>query len=197
MQHRPNRLRNQRLVAPVALLALATGVAGAMPEEYQEARSVFRQADASAPYFQDAYGYALFPTIGKGAVGIGGAHGDGRVYVDGDYVGNTQVSQVSFGFQFGGQTYTQVVFFEDQEDFEDFTSGDFEFGAQVAATAVTASAQATASTTGSTAGASASKEQAELTGGYTNGFAVFTVAKAGAMYEASVQGQKFSYTPVD
>lgn len=105
MGHRDITRGSTALLA--ALTFTAVGAGAAMPLEYQEARQVFQQAEKSAGYFDDAYGYALFPTIGKGAIGIGGAHGSGRVYVSGDHVGNTSMSQVSVGFQFGGQAYTQ------------------------------------------------------------------------------------------
>ena len=137
----------------------------------------------------------MFPTIGKGGIGIGGAHGSGRVYAEGKYVGDTSMTQITVGFQLGGQAFSQIIFFEDKRAFDEFTGGNFEFGAQASAVAITAGASAQATTTGSSAGASGGEHDASTTGSYYRGMAIFTVAKGGLMYEASVGGQKFSYTP--
>jgi lipid-binding SYLF domain-containing protein len=93
-----------------------------------------------------SYGYAVFPTIGKGGAVIGAAHGSGRVYVKGEYVGDTSMTQLSVGPQLGGQAYSQIIFFENKRAFEEFTSGNFEFGAQASAVAITAAAEAQATT---------------------------------------------------
>jgi lipid-binding SYLF domain-containing protein len=163
--------------------------------KYADAKQIFLNADASAVFFNNSYGYALFPTIGKGGVGLGGAHGSGRVYVGGSYVGDTKMTQVTIGFQLGGQAFSQIIFFQDERAFNEFTGGNFEFGAQATAVAITAGASASASTTGNTAGASGGKNDAAVAGGYNKGYAIFTIAKGGLMYEASIGGQKFSYKP--
>ena len=158
---------------------------------------VFKDAGESGTFFAKSYGYAVFPTIGKGGIGIGGAYGKGRVYAKGAYVGDTSVTQVSIGLQLGGQAYSQIIFFEDKRAFDEFTGGNFEFGAEASAVAITAGVSAEATTTGSSAGASGGKNDATTTTagtGYYKGMAVFTVAKGGLMYQASVGGQKFSYT---
>ena len=167
----------------------------AWADEYTDTIQIFSDAIESKELMNTAYGYAVFPTIGKGGVGIGGAYGKGRVYEQGKYIGDTSMTQVTVGFQFGGQAYSQVIFFEDERALKEFTSGNFEFGAQASAVAITAGAQAQASTTGHSAGASGGKRDATTTGKYNKGMAVFTVAKGGLMYEASIGGQKFSYTP--
>ena len=107
------------------------------------------------------------------------------------------MTQLSIGWQLGGQAYSQVIFFEDKRAFDDFTSGNFEFGAQATAVAITASAGAQTTTGGGTqAGAAGGKNDAStVSRGYRKGMAVFTVAKGGLMYEAAVAGQKYSYTP--
>ena len=149
-----------------------------------------------ATFFSNSYAYALFPTIGKGGIGIGGAHGKGRVFQGGRHIGDTSMTQVTIGFQLGGQAYSMIIFFEDERALREFTSGNFEFGAQATAVAITAGASASASTAGGgTAGASGGQNDATTSGGYTKGMAVFTIAKGGLMYEASLGGQKFSYTP--
>lgn len=164
-------------------------------DAYQDTIKVFRDAGESGGFFNNSYGYAVFPTIGKAGIGIGGAHGKGQVYANGKHVGDTSVTQLTIGFQLGGQAFSQIIFFEDKRAFEEFTSGNFEFGAQATAVAITAGASAAATTTGSSAGASGGKHDATTVGGYSKGMATFTVAKGGLMYEASVGGQKFSYTP--
>ena len=151
---------------------------------------------ADAEFFNNSYGYAVFPTIGKAGFGVGGAHGKGKVYKQGKFVGESAVTKLSVGFQAGGQAYSQIIFFEDQRAFDDFTSGNSEFGADVNAVAITASAGAQAGS-GKSASVSAGKNDAKTKGEYRKGLAVFTVVKGGAMYEASVAGQKYSYKPVD
>jgi lipid-binding SYLF domain-containing protein len=162
---------------------------------YHETVELFRNAGQSAAFFQNCYGYALFPTIGKGGLIVGGAHGDGRVYVQGKYVGDISMTQVSVGFQAGGQAYSQIIFFEDKRAFEEFTNGSFEFGADASAVAITAAAEASAGTTGASAGASGGMKDAVTAGRYYRGFAAFTIVKGGAMYQATLAGQKFTYTP--
>jgi lipid-binding SYLF domain-containing protein len=105
------------------------------------------------------------------------------------------MTQVTVGFQLGGQAYSQIVFFKDQRAFKEFTSGNFAFGAEASAIAITAAAGAKANTSGSSASASATKHDAATVGAYSNGMATFTVAKGGLLYEASIGGQKFNYKP--
>ena len=126
---------------------------------------------------------------------IGGAGGEGRVYKQGKYVGDTTMGQVSIGFQLGAQGFTQITFFQDKRAFDEFTSGNFEFSADASAVVITAGASASAATKGSSAGASGGQNNANTVGGgYSNGMATFTVVKGGLMYEAVLAGQKFSYT---
>jgi lipid-binding SYLF domain-containing protein len=185
------------LVLLFMTLPLAVSVAEEKDDasKYAETIEIFKEAGESSKFFDDSYGYAVFPTIGKAGIAIGGAYGKGRVYAQGKYVGDTSMTQLSIGFQLGAQGYSQIVFFEDKRAFDEFTSGDFEFGAQASAVAITAGASASASTAGASAGASGGKRDATTVGDYHKGMAVFTVAKGGLMYEASVAGQKFSYTP--
>ena len=165
--------------------------------DYSDAIKVFRDSPVVQPYFNNAYGYAVFPTIGKGGVGIGGAHGSGQVYVGDKVTGKTSMTQLTIGWQLGGQAYSQIIFFEDKRAYQEFTSGNFEFGAQASAVAITAGAQAQAGTTGAAAsaspGGSAGKQAATK---YQKGMAVFTRAKGGLMYEAAIGGQKFSFEPM-
>jgi lipid-binding SYLF domain-containing protein len=167
----------------------------AWADEYSDTINTFKNAGQSSSFFGNSYGYAVFPTIGKGGVGIGGAFGKGRVFAKGKYVGDTSMTQVTVGFQLGGQGYSEIIFFQDERSFKEFTKGNFEFGADATAVAITAGAGAKASSTGASAGASATKRQATTAGEYYKGMATFTVVKGGLMYEASVGGQKFTYKP--
>jgi len=154
-----------------------TGSENVNTTKVAEALANFKKADPGLNiYFSKAFGYAIFPTVGKGAIGIGGAYGSGEVFKKGRLIGKTSISQLTIGFQLGGQAYSELIFFKDKNTLDNFTSGNFEFGAQASAVAVTAGASADAD--------------------YDNGVAIFTMAKGGLMYEASVGGQKFSFTPV-
>jgi len=179
------------------LLALPFGSAVAEDDDdkYTNTINVFKQAGESGSFFNNSYGYAVFPTIGKAGFVVGGAYGKGRVYAGGQWVGNTSVTHLNVGFQLGAQGYSQIVFFEDQRAFDEFTGGNFEFSADASAVAITAGASASAATTGSSAGASGGRHDATTVGAYYKGMATFTVAKGGLMYQATIGGQKFSYTP--
>lgn len=181
--------------AALALLMMPFG--NALADKYADTVKVFKDAGQSAAYFNNAYAYAVFPTVGKAGLVVGAAGGKGRVYVGGKHVGNTEMGQVTIGFQAGGQAYSMIVFLQDQRAFKEFTSGSFEFGAEATAVAITAGASAKASTAGSSAGASGGQNNANTVGaGYNKGMATFTVAKGGLMYEASVGGAGFTYEPL-
>ena len=185
-------IRNLVLIA-TSLLVGGTALAA---DTYGETIQLFKNAGESGKFFGKSYGYAVFPTVGKGGIGVGGAFGKGRVYRGGGHAGNVTLAQVSLGFQFGGQAYSEIIFFENKTTFDDFTDGNFEFGADIGAVAITAGDNASASSAGgASAGASATMRDAAATGGYHHGIAVFTIAKGGLMYQAAVAGQKFSYTP--
>jgi len=132
-------------LAGILMLAIA-GVAVA--NKYTDTLELFRNAGESAGFFKTCYGYAVFPTIGKGGLVVGGAHGKGRVYEKGKYIGDTSMTQLSVGLQLGGQAYSQVIFFEDKRALDEFTTGNFEFEAGVSAVAITAAAGGTAGTEG-------------------------------------------------
>lgn len=184
-----------RYIAWPLVLSLGIACRPAFADEYADTLKVFRNAGESAGFFSHSYGYAVFPTVGKGGIGLGGAYGTGRVYAQGRYVGDASLAQLTIGLQLGGQAYSEIIFFQDKRAFGEFTSGNFEFGAQASAVAITAGASAQASTTGSGTTTSTSSSHAKTTGEYQKGVAVFTVAKGGLMYEASIGGQKFSYKP--
>ena len=140
------------------------------------AKEEFLKADwKMEKHFNEAYGYAIFPNVGKGAIGIGGAAGNGVAYEQGQEIGMAKLTQVSIGFQWGGQAYREVVFFENKEAMDNFKGNNVELAAQASAVAATAGASADAN--------------------YKDGVMVFTIAKGGLMYEASVGGQKFKFEP--
>jgi lipid-binding SYLF domain-containing protein len=181
------------LWAACALMVVA-GVAQAA--DYDDTILIFKKAGESRSFFSHNYAYAVFPTVGEGGFIVGAAVGKGRVYVHGKWVGNTTLTQVSAGFQAGGKAYSQIIFFEDKRALDEFESGSFEFAAGASAIAITASANASAGTTGVQAGASGTELNATTVGTYNKGMAVFTVAKGGLMYAATIAGQKYSYTPL-
>jgi lipid-binding SYLF domain-containing protein len=186
----------KHLLRILALVPLLIGSAGAARAAgYQDTIAVFKNAGASGTFFSKSYAYAVFPTVGSGALGVGGAYGKGRVYVHGVHSGDATMGQVSLGFQAGGKAYSQIIFFEDKRALDEFESGNFEFGADASAIAVTASANAGAATNGASAGVSVGQNDATTRGIYQKGMAVFTVAKGGLMFSTSIAGQKFSYAP--
>jgi lipid-binding SYLF domain-containing protein len=185
----------KRLLSLICGAVLLSGAAAAYADSYSDTIELFRNAGDSGGFFKTSYGYAVFPTIGKGGLVVGAAHGSGRVYAQGKYVGDTSMTQVSVGLQLGGQAYSQIIFFQDKRSLDEFESGNFEFGADVSAVAITAAAGASAGTTGTSAGASGGKKDASTAGSYYKGMAVFTIVKGGAMYQATVAGQKFKYKP--
>jgi lipid-binding SYLF domain-containing protein len=180
-------------LGPALLVLFGTS---ALADDYSDTIDIYKKAGESAGFFNTSYGYAVFPSIGKGGLGIGAAHGSGRVYEQSKYVGDTTMSQVSVGLQAGGQAYSQIIFFENKAAFDQFTSGNFEFGAGVSAVAIKSGASGSVGTTGATASASSKGgESGGTAGGYRKGMAVFSIAKGGLMYEASLAGQKYKYKP--
>ena len=146
-------------------------------QDCDSAKAEFIQTDPSlSKFFASAAGYVIFPNVGKGAVGIGGASGNGIVYEKGRMIGKAKLSQVSVGFQLGGQAYRELIFFETQEALDRFKKNKVELSAQASAVAATAGASANAK--------------------YSDGVMIYTQQKGGLMYEASVGGQKFKFTKI-
>jgi lipid-binding SYLF domain-containing protein len=186
------------LVVIMALVFGASFVAvAAEVEDYSSTINVFKDSPALAKFFEKSYGYAVFPTIGKAGFVVGGSYGKGQVYRGGKVTGKTSVVEGSIGFQLGGEAFSEIIFFQDKRAYDEFTSGNFEFGATAQAVVITAGAQAKAGTGGMSAGASAGPKtgvQAETE--YVKGMATFVHSKGGLMYEASIGGQKFSFEPL-
>lgn len=184
----------RKFLSALLLIAATTLSTAASADDFADTIAVFKKAGQSSQYFAHSYGYAVFPTIGKGGLVVGGAFGRGQVYQNGARVADVSMKQLSVGLQVGGQAYSEIIFFESKYSFDDFMSGNFEFGADASAVAITAGASATA-TSGGGASASASNTQQNAKtagGGYHHGMAVFTVAKGGFMAQAAVSGQKFA-----
>ena len=167
-----------RLVGVVAAFAMTTAYAWD-PKEVEEldakaveAKAEMLDKDADMQrFFDSAVAYVIIPTVGKGGIGIGGARGRGLLYENGEITAEVTLTQLTIGFQWGGQAYSEFIFFKDDVALADFKRGNYELGAQASAVAVTAGASADAD--------------------YSEGVAIFTQAKGGLMYEASVGGQKF------
>jgi lipid-binding SYLF domain-containing protein len=161
------------LAMPVSLLAQDKDAK--LLDDSKEAKASFIKSDNLMQHlFESSAGYVIFPNVGKGAVGVGGAAGNGILYENEKSVGRASMKQVSVGFQFGGQAYREVIFFENQAALDRFKQNKFEFDAQASAVAANV-------------GASANVK-------YRNGVMVFTQEKGGLMYEASIGGQKFEYS---
>ena len=138
--------------------------------------AIYKKADPGlAAFFEHSAGYAVFPGVGKGGIGIGGAHGSGVLFENRKPIGKITLNQVTVGAQVGGEAYSEVIFFETPHALADFKQGKSEFSAQVSAVALKSGASANAK--------------------YKEGVAVFTATKGGLMAEASVGGQKFSFEP--
>jgi lipid-binding SYLF domain-containing protein len=153
--------------------------AAALKSDCDKAIAMFKDNDPSLKenFFDTAQGYAVFPTVGKGGVGVGGAYGKGQVYEGGKLIGYTTLSQGSIGLQLGGQSYSEIVFFQTKTAMDSFKEGEFALAAQATAVAASAGASADAA--------------------YTNGVAVFTAGQKGLMAEAVVGGQNFTFDTLD
>lgn len=172
----PHRLLTTATVALVATAVTAPGAAQKEKDLKQVEYAVATMAEKDSGmvrWFRESYGYAVFPNVGKGGLGIGAAHGNGIVFRGGEPIGRTELKQITVGLQMGGQSFVEVIFFKDQTAFDDFTRGNFELGAQVSAVAFSAGASADLA--------------------YNGGVAIVTMTKGGLMYEATVGGQKFEY----
>jgi len=155
-------------------------VAGWDPNEETEAQAAVTAFKLTDPdlkaFFEKAHGYAVFPTVGKAGMGFGGAYGKGIVYEGGKEVGKTSLKQLSMGFQFGGESYREIIFFQDAETLNKFKEGNYELGAQATAVVV--------------------KKGASKNTDFSDGVAVFTQTKGGMMFDVSVAGQKFTFEPI-
>lgn len=185
----------QGILALIAGLTVSVGTsafAAASLQDCQEAMGRFKELGNVSDLLAESYGYAVLPTIGKGGIGVGGAAGSGCVFADGEHVGNVSMGQVTIGWQLGGQAYSQLILFRNADTYKEFTQGNFEFGADATAVALTYGAAAGATTQG----ASATVGDTHGKGAWKRGMAIFTLAKGGLMYEATIGGQKYNFKPL-
>ena len=160
------------LVASSASQAWDPGALDEAKENAQEAVAALLEKDPDMQrFFDEAVAYVVIPSVGKAGFGVGGARGKGLLYESGEPTAEVTLTQLSIGFQWGGQVYSEFVFFENDQSLEQFKKGNYELGAQASAVAITAGVSVDA--------------------GYESGVAIFTQAKGGLMYEAAVGGQKF------
>lgn len=184
------------LLSLISLLVLVIGFS-AKADDYSQTISNFKSSPATKEFFNKAYGYAVYPTIGKGGIGVGAAYGKGLVYLNNKKVGKSSMTQLSIGFQLGGQAYSQIIFFQDKRSFDEFTLGNFEFSAEASAVALTLAAQAKAGSSGvSSSQGTDSEATKQNKAKYHKGMAVMTLAKGGLMYEATLAGQKYTYKAI-
>lgn len=176
----------------VLFLVGSTTTMAASLSNCKEAMTKFRELGNVPQMLAESYGYAVLPTIGKGGMGIGGAGGSGCVFAGGKHTGDVSMAQVTIGWQLGGQAYSQLILFKNADTYKEFTEGNFEFGADATAVALTYGASAGATTQG----ASASAGDTKAAGSWKRGMAIFTLAKGGLMYEASIGGQKYNFKPL-
>ena len=190
------KMRLLLIIFTIVLLESSTFSFAGEEDKYSETVNIFKESAAVQKFFNNCYGYAVFPTIGKAGWIVGGSYGKGKVYVNGKVTGGVSVIEGSIGFQLGGKAFSELIFFEDKRAYDEFTGGGFEFDATAQAIAITAGAEAKAGTAGSTAGASAGPKtgvQAETR--YHKGMVTFVHSKGGLMYEVSISGQKFRFKP--
>lgn len=183
--------------AAMGFSLLAGLIQAAEIDDYSRTIEQFRSSPQVQLFFNDAYGYAVYPRVGKGAWILGFSYAKGQVYRGGYVTGRSTLYHVSIGLQGGGQVFSQIIFFQDQRAYEEFTRGTFEVDAATAAVAVTAGARAQAGTTGNSASLSAGPQGASQYGNrYAKGLAIFVQGKGGLMLDASVGAQKFVFEPL-
>jgi lipid-binding SYLF domain-containing protein len=180
------------------IIRISTVAVAAEVKDYSKTINVFKDSPVVKTFFDNSYGYAVFPMIGKAGFVIGGSYGEGQIYRDDKVTGKSSVIEGSIGFQLGGKAFSEIIFFQDERAYNRFTSGNFEFDATAQAIVITAGAQAQVGTAGIGAGATAGPKtgvQAETN--YVNGLATFVHSQGGLMYEFSVGGQKFTFEPLE
>ena len=180
------------------LLLLITFHPLSFADSYDGTLDVFESSPGLKPYFDNAYGYAVFPRVGRGGIVLGGSYGNGQIYEKGQLAGNVSLAKLSVGLQLGAQVFSEIIFLQDKRAYDEFISNRFEFDASASAVVVVLGAQAQAGTSGVSVSAGlgpVSTNQVEY--GYNKGMAVFLHSLGGLMYEASIGGQKFKYKPLE
>jgi len=188
-------MRIFRFIFSLAIIFFELNAAGpAQADSYSNTIELFKKSKTVQPFFKNSYGYVVFPAVGKGGFGIGGAYGKGKVYRGGKVTGKASLIRMSIGWQAGGQAFSEIIFFQDKRAYEEFTSGEFAFDAQASAVVITVGAEAQVGEKGASAGASVAPSTGiQAKAEYRNGMAVFLHIKGGFMYEAAIGGQKFNF----
>jgi lipid-binding SYLF domain-containing protein len=188
------RILNNMMLRFLLLMFSVSTTCSAIADSYDGTIDVFESNATVAPFFKKSYAYAVFPSIGKGGIGIGGAYGKGKVYRGNRVMGTVRLAKLTIGFQLGGQAFSEIIFLQDKRAYDEFTAGSYEFDATASAVAITAGANAQAGTTGVSANASSGPATAsQVETGFTKGMAIFTHTIGGLMYEAAIGGQKFKF----
>ena len=184
-------------VLSILCLSLITPVF-VVADPYDSTIDLFESSPNVKPFFEESYAFAVFPSISQGGFGLGGAYGEGKVYVDNRVVGTISLSEISFGFQMGGQIFSEIIFLQDERAFDEFTQGTYEFSADATAVAIAAGIQAQTGTVGDTAGASRGASLGgHLETTYNRGTAIFIHSLGGLMFEVAVAGQKFKFQSLE
>ena len=175
-------MKTTRVVGLIATLTVAGAIAAAAAERLStDVRDTVQMYQSHSPamqrLFDTCYGYAVFPSVGQGAIGIGGAEGRGQVFEKGALIGTVKLTQASAGAQLGAQSYSEVIFFETPKALDDFKDGKTAFSAGLSAALA------------AKGGGGEAK--------YEGGVIVHTMARSGLMFEASIGGQHFKFTPVN
>jgi lipid-binding SYLF domain-containing protein len=190
------RVRTIGLLLVLALM-LPLGANAQQVKDYSNTIDNFKSSPQLQWFFDNAYGYAVFPVVGKAAFIVGAAYGQGQVYRKGQATGTAELLQASIGLQWGGQAFSEIIFFRDEWAYDLFTRGQYEFDAHASAVVVTVGAQAKASTIGSSASASAGPRTGKQSQSYyaSNGMAPFVYTQGGLMAELAIGSQKFNFSP--
>jgi lipid-binding SYLF domain-containing protein len=188
-------MKKRSLIWAVVLMFGLVGIAAAADRsDFTDTIRTFRGFSALNKFFNNSYGYAVFPAIGKAGFVVGGSYGKGQVYRHGRVTGRTSVIAGSLGFQLGGKVFREIIFFQDKRAYDEFTSGNFEFDATAQAIVITAGAEVKAGTAGASAGASVGPRTGiQANTDYVKGMATFVQPLGGLMYELSLSGQKFTF----
>jgi hypothetical protein len=149
----------------------------ALEELHQESKATIDRFEARDPglkqLLNSAHGYVVFPSVGKASAVLGGAFGKGEVFERGEMIGYAAVAQLTVGVQLGGDTFGEVIAFQDKAALDRFKAGKWAFAASASAVLVKAGAAASAR--------------------YERGVAVFVLPEGGMMLELAIGAQRFFY----
>lgn len=146
-------------------------------KDAEKAKAAFMEKDPDIKeHFSHAEAYVIFPNVGEGALVVGGASGNGVVYESGRAICMADMTKVDVGAQVGGEAYSEIIFFKNEAEYDEFKDDEFSLSAKASAVLI--------------------EEGAAKESIYENGVKVFVLPKAGLSLEASVGGQEFDFTPI-